>query len=292
MVSKNILYKKQIVRKKMLSIISFGIIFLISTITYYFVNNSKAQNLLRLEAFVVDQEAIIEETSYEIKAEGNEENYTIKLPDIQNGFVVNKYILISKAKYNKLTEKEDGVQIAEISVEENTEKVEEEKEIKNEVIENVVENTDNNIVNEIDSNEIINEEVEENKEVETKQEEDKKEEKQIETKEEINEEEEKFEALPGQVFDLGEEEIESKSIYLLAVYDKKEVNDTVLYNRIISTKTEKNSIIISGYMPQNAIIKTTEVDIQEVENKIKDKTQNEVKLQIAYDIKIVVEIKI
>ena len=293
MVSKNILYKKQIVRKKMLSIISFGIIFLISTITYYFVNNSKAQNLLRLEAFVVDQEAVIEETSYEIKAEGNEENYTVKLPAIQNGFVVNKYILISKAKYNKLTEKEDGMKIAEISVEENTEKVEEEEEIKNEVIENIVENTDtdNDIVNEIDSNEIINEEVEENKEVETKQEEDKKEDKQIETKEEINEEKEEFEALPGQVFDLGKQEIETKSIYLLAVYDKKEVNDTVLYNKIISTKTEKNSIIISGYMPQNAIIKTTEVDIQEVENKIKDKTQNEVKLQIAYDIKIVVDDK-
>ena len=77
----------------------------------------------------------------------------------------------------------------------------------------------------------------------------------------------------------------------MAVYDKKEVNDTVLYNKIISTKTEKNSIIISGYMPQNADIKAIEVDTQEVENKIKDKTKNEVKLQIAYDIKIVVDDK-
>ena len=280
MVSKNILYKKQIVRKKMLSIIFFGIIFLISTITYYFVNNSKAQNLLKLEAFVMDKEAIIEKTSYEIKAEGNEENYTVKLPDIQNGFVVNKYILITKEKYDELNKSDEDKDFAKIAIEENKEIIENED--KTEIIENT-EVTGEEVSTNV--NKIVEEK--EASQKETKVEE--KQEKEPEVKEE--EKEEEFEALPGQVFDLGEEEIENKTIYLLAEYDKREVENTVLYNKFISTETEKNRIIISGYMPQNAMIRATEVDVVEVENKIKDKTEKDVKLQVAYDIKIVVDDK-
>ena len=37
------------IRKKMISLIIYGIIFLISTIAFYFVNTSKAQNVIRLK---------------------------------------------------------------------------------------------------------------------------------------------------------------------------------------------------------------------------------------------------
>ena len=38
MISKKVVYEKQLVRKKMLSLIIYGIIFLVSTIAFYFVN--------------------------------------------------------------------------------------------------------------------------------------------------------------------------------------------------------------------------------------------------------------
>ena len=55
--------------------------------------------------------------------------------------------------------------------------------------------------------------------------------------------------------------------------------------------TEKNNIIISGYMPYNANVKVQEVSIEEVEEKINEKSEDDVKLQIAYDIKIIVDDK-
>ena len=57
--SKKTVFEKQIVRKKMVSLIIYGIIFLISTIAFYFVNNSKAKNVLKVGVSIIDKEANI-----------------------------------------------------------------------------------------------------------------------------------------------------------------------------------------------------------------------------------------
>ena len=284
MIQKNILYRKQLVKKKMKSIIFYGIIFLISTIAYYFVNTSKAQNVLKLEAFVADKEALVEQTSYEIKAEENEEIYKIKLPSIQNGFVVKKYYLISKEEYNELKKDDTDKEIAQIEIKDKNEediKTSQEKNIVNNEIKNeIIGETTNEITQNIISDNTVNEESENTKET--------KEEQNIK---ESNKKKEDIVILPEAEFKLRHEEVEDKALYFAVEYDKKESNGIELYNKIISARTEKNAIIISGYMPLNAKVKVTQVDAKEVENKINNKIENDVKLQIAYDIKILVDEK-
>ena len=301
MIQKSILYKKQlrkqIVKKKMKSIIFYGIIFLISTIAYYFVNTSKAQNVLKLEAFVLDKEAVVEQTSYQMKAEENGEVYKIKLPSIQNGFVVKKYYLISKEEYDELNKEQANNNIAEIEISDESEKKDaasENKETENILKQNIIQKqmSKQNIVieNTVSQNEVTQNVITEN--TETQNQNDKKnlatnQKNEEEKKNEETKKKEDIVILPETEFKLTSEEVQSKTLYFVAEYDKKQANGKDIYNKIISTKTEKNVIIISGYMPLNAKVKVTEVDAKEVENKIKDKTENNVKLQIAYDIKII-----
>lgn len=102
MISKNVIYKKQLVRKKMLSMIVFGTIFLISTIAYYFVNTSKAQNLLCLAVSVIDKEGNIEPVKYELKVPQENDIYSLTMKYNENGFAVNKYTIVSEDEYIKL----------------------------------------------------------------------------------------------------------------------------------------------------------------------------------------------
>ena len=86
MISKNKAYNKKMVKRKTVSIVFYGIIFLITTLAYYFVNNSNAQNVIKLESFIMDVEGKIEQTSYEVKVAEKDDKYIIKLPFIQNQF--------------------------------------------------------------------------------------------------------------------------------------------------------------------------------------------------------------
>ncbi len=282
MVSNNKTFKKQIVKNKMKSVICYGIIFLISTVAYYFVSTSKAQNVMKLEAFIIDKNESVEATSYEQKVAEDDGEYTIKLPFVQNGFVVKKYTIISKEEYDKLTKKDGEETIAEI-----TEVTEDEKDDSSKQVEKI-ENKDGILIEEIEtatSTETL-------KKDEVKLEENKEEPKPVEVKTETKEktdEEEVLEYEPNEEIKLDEEIVNNKAIYLLAEYDKKVEKSTDLYNKIISQKTASNSIIVSGYMPQNATLIVDEVDTQEVENKINQKLDNNIKLKIAYDIKIAVD---
>ena len=86
-----------------------------------------------------------------------------------------------------------------------------------------------------------------------------------ETKEDI------VKILPDEEVELTEEQIKSKKLYFSAEYIKKEVNGEILYNKLLTTTTEKHSIVVLGFMPENAEIKVTEVNIEEAENKINEK---------------------
>ncbi len=403
MISSNKKYKKQIVRKKTASIIFYGIIFLISTLAYYFVNNSSAKNVLKIEAFAIDEELKIESTSCELKAEEKENKYIISLPSNQNGFVVSKYIILTEEEYNDLklleengkedtetndknntiikekklessevnkklkntieTEKTEqkestatvqtkdnktaekseinkNAEVQGVEEQDNTEKnheeikkqsiAEDETEEPNDLAEDIDKREQTNIEDEkkdsnekeaseeetnvnkgqteekkedvkkeADKNSSVNNNEGEIKETNDNKEESKKIEKtadeKAETKprslEEILAETKGEEIIPEEEIELGKDIVESKKLYLLAVYDKKEIKGKELYNKIISEKTEKNNIIVSGYMPANAKLKVTEVDAEAVGEKISKSVESSVKLQVAFDIKIIADAK-
>ena len=233
MKSKNIQYKNTILTKKMFSVIIYGIIFIISTMAYFLVNFSKAEEVLKIAVNVNDSEAVLEEVVGEIEAIEEDGKYLFKLPIAQNGFVVRNYKVVEEIK-------KDTVEVENNVVEEDNKAKEE-----------------NTSTNETTA-----------KEYETL-----------------------FEIAPEETFELNEEQLRNKKIYTIAEYDKKEVKDKenqIFYNKILLSEDNKNTISVSGYMPKEAELKVTEVEVQDVQNKILEKAKQDIKLDIAYDIKILV----
>ena len=110
--SKKTVFEKQIVRKKMVSLIIYGIIFLISTIAFYFVNNSKAKNVLKVGVSIIDKEANIEICNYDLKIQEDDGSYKTELLPIQGGFKVKKfmaYIMIKMHIIKPFLKKFDNV---------------------------------------------------------------------------------------------------------------------------------------------------------------------------------------
>ena len=68
MESTNIVFKNQIIKKKKISVVLYGLIFLISTMVYYFVNISQAKDLLSLTVHVREADFYEEDLSYELNA--------------------------------------------------------------------------------------------------------------------------------------------------------------------------------------------------------------------------------
>ena len=236
MKSKKVIYEKQLVRKKMISLIIYGIIFLISTIAFYFVNTSKAKNVIKIGVSVIDKDANVEISNYDLKVEEDDGKYKADLYPLQNGFIVKKYKFATKEEYEEIENKYKKID------EENKEK-EEEKE---------------------DQEEISQDELEDRKKIDLS-----------ESKKEI---------------ELTEEQVNAKKIYLIAEYDKKEVDNKELFNKILSSTTEKNNINISGYMPEDSQISIKDKDIKEVKEQLKSNFQDvnkELNIIAAYDIKII-----
>lgn len=276
MISKNTIYKKQIITKKTALTVFYGIIFLISTISYFFVNNSKAENVIKLNATVIDEDIAIDDTCSEIKvSENDNQEYIVKFPKIQTNFVVKKYIFVNEEDFNtynnykekikKLTENEEKDESSENeNTASNTEKTSESS--------NTVNNTGKPNVDKDKNLEQIEKEFEE-------------------FKKEIIENGVGVAVEPEEDYVLSDEEIENKNIYVIAEYDTEEKHNQILYNKYISKQTEQNNIIINGYMPKDAEIKVSDVDVSNVQDKINEKYNSDVKLKTAYDIKILVDDK-
>lgn len=262
------------IKSKMLSIFFYGMVLLLSVITFYFVTTSSAQNVLKIDVSVIDKLGEIARTNYEVKVAEEENEYLAELADHQNGYFVKDYIVVSEEEFRKIA-LENG---------EDLEESEEQKE-------------DNIEIREENSEEITEEKVEDKIDVENVENlpitsgTEKTEEATEETKsEEANLEPEIINA--GARIKLTKEQIESKKVYLVANYDFKEVDDKVLYKKLISTTTDENSISIIGYMPQNAEISVENVEKEQVEktiNKGREDNKKGVSLLVAYDIKIMVD---
>ena len=253
--------KKLLNRKKMTLTVVYGIIFLISTMAFYFVNTSKAQELQTIKIGVIDQNLELDEIYYQEKVAQQENGiYKITLPSSQNSFIVDSYFLITKDNLNKILEaKKQEEKSKDIDIQ----------------------------VNEENTNE--KQEAQENTELKTEENKNIKENSEKQTATEIIEQVKKnaITLLPETEYEITQYIQNAEPFYLLAKYEKKEDKD--LYNKELVYTTEKNTISITGYMPQNAEIKVKEVDKTEVENKINTNQEKEIKLQVAYDIKILID---
>ena len=273
---KNKKFKKQLNRKKMTLTVIYGIIFLISTMAFYFVNTSKAQEIQNIKIGVIDQNLELDEIYYQEKVAKKENGiYKITLPSSQNEFIVDSYFLITEDNLNKILEtkkQENNSSNIDIQI---TEK-------ENDEDETIEENEDLDNENSIKENVQKND----NKGIESNVAEDSK---TKQTSKEIIEKikENAIILRPETEYEVTTYVQNEKPFYLMAKYEKEENKN--LYNKKLLYTTDKNTISVTGYMPQKAEIKVKEVDKTEVENKINTQQEKDVKLQVAYDIKILID---
>lgn len=107
----------------------------------------------------------------------------------------------------------------------------------------------------------------------------------IENNEKINVQEK----LPGEKIYLTEEELKNEQIELKAVYETKQKNNQLLYNKVLENVTQEHKITIVGFMPVEAQIKIQKVDIEEVTPKLVKHMKEKTTIRAAYDIKLIVE---
>ena len=249
---KNVNFNKRVIRKRMLAVIIYGIIFLISTIAYYFVNTSNAQKVLKVGVSVIDKDMNLEITNFELKAPEKDNKFSIELAPIQQGLWVNNYKIITKEEFQELKKN----------------------------YEEKLENKEKNDKNETKQKEQIEKQTEEEK---------KKEEKEKEKEEKVKKENEKKNQKTKKI-QLTEEQLEEEKVYIIAEYDYKEYENELIYNKNISNSqtTDKINISVSGYMPEQAELDVKKIDIEETEKKIENSLKDkDVELIAAYDIKIV-----
>lgn len=367
-------FKKQVIRKKTSLSIFYGLIFLVSTIAFYFVNSSSAQNIVDLEFAITDKDLVLDNYVYQEKASMEEEHTSFILPATQNNLVVSEYIKINEKDVNAITEYLQGIQengqTSDIETPEIIENDEEALEVENtyeeEILSDksdsndaeVVENTDEIVNDEIADNEDVivegaedeiesntddteaiventddstenieavntgsSEEIIENNDSAVEEKTDEIIDNSNDDTEEIVEEIDNAETVaedivdnkvsseviskaefinklvdgkkvlyPGEELSISLDDLNGKTVYLIAKYNKKEVNNKIFYEKKLSQMTETNLITVSGYMPLEAELKVEEVSVSNVEEQIKQNqgSDEDIKLAIAYDIKILV----
>lgn len=97
------------------------------------------------------------------------------------------------------------------------------------------------------------------------------------------------EKLPGEKLYLTQEELENAEINLYAVYESKEKNEQILYNKVLELETEEHKITMVGYMPAEAKIDVKKVELAEVTPKLEAHMKDETTVRVAYDIQILVQ---
>ncbi len=108
MIYRKSLYNKKLNKRRMITVITFGIVFLISTIAYYFVSLSSAQNVLKAMVYVIDEEAEVEITNYELKVPEESGGYIANFEMYQNGFKIKKYTVATEKEFNDIKSKYEG----------------------------------------------------------------------------------------------------------------------------------------------------------------------------------------
>ena len=255
--------------------------------------DSRAKKITDITAKIIDESGILSDEIYMLKAVNEEENGTsIILPTVVNEKIIEKYIIEIKTINEEGNIEEENIEQKATTEEientqtdiENTEEViEEVEEEKTEITENTEKNDETTeVTSEATVETETSEEIEKTETNISNEKEENKTNKNLKT-------EEKY---PGQKIYLTKQELENAQVELKAVYEKKEKNEQLLYNKVLEEHTEEHKITVTGYMPSEAKLSITEVDAEEAQQAIRKGAQKPVILAVAYDIKIQVGDKI
>lgn len=254
--------KTRILKRKMFNTALLLIFSVIAISTYYTANFSKAKDIVEVNVNILNSLAHEEKEEYIVNAQegSNGDSFYVKLPEYINNKKVIKYsyYLEETASTSDTKQEEPDVQQDEIPIDES----------------NTTENT-------TEGEQITNEVATENNATEQQKEE-------IVDITEIGPDD----VLPKSKIYLTSGEVRDKKLTIIAHYDAKEVNGEKYYNQLLTQEKNDNKITVTGYMPENAKLNITEVDLKETQKTIREQTNQPVVLTVAYDIKIQVEDKI
>lgn len=97
------------------------------------------------------------------------------------------------------------------------------------------------------------------------------------------------EKLPGETLYLTKEEVANEQIELKVEYETKEINQQLLYNKKLEKEIENNKVIASGFMPLESQVVIEKSNEQEISTQISEYINENSKLKVAYDIKILLQ---
>lgn len=227
---------------------------------------SKAAKVIEISATVEDNEEKLEPINVMLEATNSgASGYYLNLPEYINSKRIGQYYIIEKEIHTK---KEENI--------ENTET--------NNVLENL---SEENVITNENPQEITNTE-EPLEETNT--------ESQLDVTSEIEEPSQQTTVTiyPGERLFLTEDELSNKSITLRVSYNTLEKNENILYEQKIETQVDDDgdgqpdtNIIIEGFMPLDATISATKVEIEQIQGSLEPMLSKKVSFKRAYDIKII-----
>lgn len=253
--------------------------------------DSRANKITSVTAKIIDASGLLSEEICTLQAVNEESGTAITLPSVINQKKVEKYIVeVKKINDEKKDQEIENVEEV-LIIEENIEKTEEKEDEISNISKEENQKTETNSEESIGQiEETIVEEVEKNDEIQKEEiEENEEEQEKVEVESETLESNNIQEKLPGEKLYLTQEELEKAEVELHVIYEKKEKNEQVLYNKVLEVETEEHKITMVGYMPSDAKISVQQVNVEDVAVKLEEHMKEDTVVRVAYDIKIVVD---
>ena len=260
--------------------------------------SSRANRLIEITANIIDEKGMAKQETITLQATNQgESGYAITLPSMVEGKKIETYLIEAKPIVSQNDTKEEqntttnivanevrnrGNDIAENSI--------------NNTTDNTASNTTNKAVNALSSTTLkaqstyslssIQEETTDEDEIMVLSDE----------QEEVVAQEEGdsaqiVEKAGGETLYLTQEELDSQTIELTVQYDSKQVEDEMLYAKIIQNEEQENPVTVEGYLPEEATVDMKQVSQEEVEGAVEEGLSENVEVQLAYDIKIMLNEK-
>lgn len=279
--------QKQYISRKRISILICIIILVIFEVVAF--KESRANKIIEITASIIDNEQKLDDVEIKLEAANSgASGYYLMLPEYIENKKVGEYFIEEKSIHETKSDSATDTKTAVENTVEKTTNTENnitnmEKEANDENTINAVNNSTNISKNEV--NNVTNEVVQNAEDEQT-------EDTAIEYAE--SQETTKVSKQPGEVIYLTDKEVEEKSIILTVKYNAYEKNGQALYEQKIQKQVENSEeqnqdkivIQIEGYMPLNSEISVTNVEIETIEDTIRDQLTDKVSFKKAYDIKI------
>lgn len=264
--------------------------------------SSRANRLIEITANIIDEKGMAKQETITLQATNQgESGYAITLPSMVEGKKIETYLIEAKPIVSQNATKEEqntttnivanevrnrGNDIAENSI--------------NNTTDNTASNTTNKAVNTLSSTTLkaksvysmsavqeeptAEDEVTALAETQVIEETDADIQKEVETAQVV-------EKTGGETLYLTQEELDSQTIELTVQYDSKQVENEMLYAKIIQNEEQENAVTVEGYLPEEATVNMQQVSQEEVEGAVEEGLSENVEVQLAYDIKIMLNEK-